>query len=157
GDTIPEWFTFPNIVQELRKSIVPLKDRGFCVYLVGLSGSGKTTIANTLKSKLSELLSRPITILDGDIIRKNLSRGLTFSKEDRSINIRRIGYVASEIVKHNGIVICANIAPYQKDRDYNRKIISKYGGYYEVFVNTSLEICEIRDVKGLYKLARKGI
>jgi sulfate adenylyltransferase len=157
GEEIPSWFTFPNIVNELRKSIVPMNQRGFCIYLFGLSGSGKTTIANSLKSKLSELASRPITILDGDIVRKQLSKGLGFSKADRSTNVQRIGYVASEIVKHNGIVICANIAPYEADRIINRKLISTHGGYVEVYVNTSLELCEQRDVKGLYKLARQGI
>ena len=105
-----------------------------------------------------ELLdARNITILDGDVVRQNLSKGLGFSKEDRSTNVRRIGYVASEIVKHNGIVICSNIAPYDEDRLFNRNLISEHGGYIEVFVNTSLEICEKRDIKGLYKLARKGI
>lgn len=99
---------------------------------------------------------RKITLLDADIVRLNLSKGLGFSKEDRSTNIRRIGYVASEIVKHGGIVICANIAPYEEDRLHNRKLISQYGKYIEVFMNTSIECCEGRDVKGLYKLAKEG-
>jgi sulfate adenylyltransferase len=157
GKEVPAWFSYPEVVRELQQSIVPLHKRGFCIYLVGLSGSGKTTVAKTLESKLKELTSRPITVLDGDIIRYNLSKGLGFSKEDRSANIRRIGFVASEIVKHRGIVICANIAPYQEDREYNRKLISQHGGYIEVFVDTPLEICEERDVKGLYKLARQGV
>ncbi len=157
GEPIPEWFTFPNIVTELRKSIVPANQRGFCIYLIGLSGCGKTTVANTLRNKLQEFSYRPISILDGDVVRKNLSQGLKFSRHDRSINVRRIGYVASEIVKHRGIVICANIAPYEDDRLVNRNLISKYGEYIEVFVNTSLETCEKRDVKGLYKLAREGV
>jgi sulfate adenylyltransferase len=157
GEEIPEWFTFPDIVQELRKSTVSSDERGFCIYLVGLSGSGKTTVSNNLKSKLHELTHRTITILDGDVVRRNLSKGLTFSKEDRSINVRRIGYVAAKIVRHRGIVICANIAPYDEDRLANRKLISKHGGYFEVFVNTSLSVCEVRDTKGLYKLAREGI
>lgn len=157
GENIPAWFTYPSIVEELRKSVISSDQKGFCIYLIGLSGSGKTTIANTLKNKLQELVDRPISILDGDIVRKNLSKGLGFSREDRSTNVRRIGYVASEIVKHRGIVICSNIAPYEDDRLENRKIISEVGGYIEVFVNTSLETCEDRDVKGLYKLARKGV
>ena len=106
---------------------------------------------------LEEDPSREITILDGDIVRHNLSKGLGFSKEDRSINVRRIGYVASEIVKHNGIVMCANIAPYQADREYNKNLIESLGGkYVEIWVDTPLEVCEERDVKGLYKLAREG-
>lgn len=157
GKQVPAWFSYPEVVRELQKSIVPLHKRGFCIYLVGLSGSGKTTIAKTLESKLKELVSRPITVLDGDVIRKHLSQGLGFTKEDRSTNMRRTGFVASEIVKHRGIVICANIAPYQEDREYNRKMISEFGGYIEVFIDTPLAICEDRDVKGLYKLARQGI
>jgi sulfate adenylyltransferase len=157
GKPIPEWFSYPEVFEELRKFSVPLYERGLCIYLVGLSGSGKTTIAKTLENKLLEVGSRPITVLDGDIVRKHLSQGLGFTKEDRSTNMRRTGFVASEIVKHKGIVICANIAPYQEDREYNRKMISKYGGYIEVFVDTPINICEDRDVKGLYKLARQGI
>ena len=158
GEDIPDWFSFPKVVSQLRKSFVPKNKQGFCVYLVGLSGSGKSTIANYLKLKLMELLdARNITILDGDVVRQNLSKGLGFSKEDRSTNVRRIGYVASEIVKHNGIVICSNIAPYDEDRLFNRNLISEHGGYIEVYVNTSLNVCEERDIKGLYKLARKGI
>jgi sulfate adenylyltransferase len=157
SEEIPSWFTYPSIVEELRKSVVPLDKRGFCIYLIGLSGSGKSTIANTLKNKLQELVDRPISILDGDIVRKNLSKGLGFSKEDRSTNVKRIGYVASEIVKHRGIAICSNIAPYEEDRLENRKLISEHGGYIEVYVNTPLETCEDRDVKGLYKLARQGV
>jgi len=102
------------------------------------------------------ILDKEITILDGDQIRLHLSKGLTFSKEDRSMNVRRIGYVASEIVKHGGICLVANIAPFKEDRDWNRELISKYGGYFEVFVSTSLEQCEKRDLKGLYKMAREG-
>lgn len=157
GDQIPEWFTFPEIFEELKKTVRHDNEKGFCIYIVGLSGSGKTTIANHLQTKLKEYVSRPITVLDGDVVRKNLSYGLGFNKEDRSTNVRRIGYVASEIVKHNGIVICANIAPYNNDRLENRKLISQYGEYIEVYVNTPIETCEERDVKGLYKMARKGI
>lgn len=154
-EEIPEWFSYPEIVSILRKS---QKERGVCYYFIGLSGSGKTTYANRLKFKLLEKNpSKDITILDGDIVRRNLSKGLGFSKEDRSINVRRIGYVASEIVKHGGIVICANIAPYDADRLANRKLIEGIGGeYIEIYVDTPLSVCEKRDVKGLYKLAREG-
>lgn len=157
GDEIPDWFSFPDVVEELKKSYVPANEKGLCIYFVGLSGSGKSTTANLLRSKLLELCDKQVTILDGDVIRQHLSKGLTFTKADRSINVRRIGYVASEIVKHGGITVCANIAPYENDREYNRKLISKYGHYVEIFVDTSLDVCEERDVKGLYKLARKGI
>lgn len=158
GDPIPEWFSFPDVVEELRKEYRPLTKQGFCVYLSGLSGAGKTTLANGLKERLLELDSeRKVTILDGDIVRTNLSKGLGFSKEDRSTNVRRIGYVASEIVKHGGICIAANIAPYEADRTVNRYTISAQGGYIEVYVSTSLEVCEQRDVKGLYAKARAGI
>lgn len=153
GEQIPTWFTFPEVSKILRNSI---KQSGYCFYFCGLSGSGKTTLANHLQCKLTEKLNKPITVLDGDIVRQNLSQGLGFSKEDRSINVRRIGYVASEIIKHGGIVICANIAPYQEDRDFNRILIEKFGKYIEIFVNTPLSVCETRDVKGLYKLARDG-
>lgn len=156
GLPIPSWFSFPEIVEELRKSVS--NKQGLCIYVVGLSGSGKTTISQHLQQELRQHMNivRPITLLDGDVVRQNLSKGLGFSKEDRSTNVRRIGYVASEIVKHGGVVICANIAPYREDREYNRDLISKYGKYVEVYVNTSVEICEIRDVKGLYNRARKG-
>ena len=145
---IPNWFSFKDVVDILRKSV----KKGFCMYFTGLSGSGKSTLANALKVRLEEfILDKEITILDGDQIRLHLSKGLTFSKEDRSMNVRRIGYVASEIVKHGGICLVANIAPFKEDRDWNRELISKYGGYFEVFVSTSLEQCEKRDLKGLYK------
>lgn len=153
---IPDWFSFPNIIDILKKSV---KKRGTCYYFIGLSGSGKTTYANILKQKILEKdPSKEITILDGDIVRQELSKGLGFSKEDRSINVRRIGYLASEIVKHGGTVICANIAPYDDDRLHNRKKIEQLNGtYIEIFVNTPLDVCEKRDIKGLYKLARQGI
>lgn len=155
GEPIPEWFTMPEIAQELQKSE---QKSGVCYYLVGLSGAGKSTIANALRERLLETKQNSdITILDGDVIRTNLSKGLGFSKEDRSTNVRRIGYVAATIVKHGGICICSNIAPYEEDRQSNRELISKYGKYVEVYVNTPLETCEERDVKGLYKKVRAGI
>lgn len=159
GEKIPDWFSFPEIIQELRSEYRMLNKRGLCIYFTGLSGSGKSTIANFLIDKIMENeKERKITLLDADVVRTNLSKGLGFSREDRSTNVRRIGYVCSEIVKHGGIAVVANIAPYEDDRTYNRNIITAAGGaYVECFVNTTLETCEERDVKGLYSLARKGI
>ena len=156
GKDIPNWFTYSEVANELQKSRPPVSKRGFTVFFTGLSGSGKSTLANGLLVKLLEQGSRPVTLLDGDIIRTHLSSELGFSKEHRSINVKRIGYVASEITKNGGIAICAPIAPYESDRNYNRKLISKLGGYIEIHVATSLEKCEERDVKGLYRLARAG-
>ena len=157
---IPDWFSYPDIVSELRKEYPPMKNRGVCVYLVGLSGAGKTTIAQGLLQRLrSQDLSKKVTLLDGDVVRQHLSKGLGFSVEDRSTNVQRIGYVASEIVKHGGICLCANIAPFESDRRINRELIEASGGvgsYIEVFVDAGLEACEERDLKGLYKLAREG-
>ena len=157
GADIPAWFSYPGVIKELRKTHPPRNGQGFAVFLTGLSGSGKSTIANALQARLLELTSRPVTLLDGDIVRTNLSRGLGFSKEDRSTNVQRIGYVASEIVKHRGIVICAPIAPYILDRQINRERIAQKGGYIEVFVNAPLDVCEARDIKGLYAKARAGM
>jgi len=159
GEKIPEWFSFPEIVEELRLEYKMQNKRGLCLYLTGLSGSGKSTVANFLMEKIMEKeKERKLTILDADVVRLNLSKGLGFSHADRSTNVRRIGYVCSEIVKHGGIVIVANIAPYADDRMANRELISSVGGnYVEVFINTTLEKCEERDIKGLYALARKGV
>ena len=157
GLEIPEWFSYPEVVEELRETRPPLNKRGFSIFFTGLSGSGKSTLANGLMVKLLEDGRRPVTLLDGDIVRTHLSSELGFSKEHRSINIQRIGYVASEITKNFGIAICAPIAPYQADRRAVRKMVSHFGGFIEVFVNTSLEVCERRDVKGLYAKARQGI
>ena len=130
--------------------------KGEMLVVMGLSGSGKSTLANGLLVKLLELGGRSVTLLDGDLVRNHLSSELGFSKRHRSLNVQRIGFVASEITKNRGIAICAPIAPYEHDRNQNRKLISKFGGYIEVYVNTSLKKCEERDSKGLYKLARKG-
>ena len=157
GEEIPEWFSYSGVIEELKKTYPPRGQQGFAVFLTGLSGSGKSTIANALQARLLELLSCPVTLLDGDVVRTNLSRGLGFSKEDRSTNVRRIGYVASEIVKHRGVVICAPIAPYEEDRASNRRRIEREGGYIEVFVQAPLSVCERRDVKGLYAKARAGL
>ena len=157
GMDIPKWFTYKEVAQELQRSRPQKAERGVTIFFTGLSGSGKSTLANGLLIKLLENGNRPVTLLDGDIVRTHLSSELGFSKEHRSLNVTRIGYVASEITKNKGIAICAPIAPYKKDRRYNRKLISKLGGYVEVYVSTSLEKCEERDVKGLYKLAREGV
>ncbi len=156
GLEIPEWFSFPEVVEQLRGRYPPRSQQGFTVFFTGLSGSGKSTIANALMTKLMETGGRPVTLLDGDIVRKNLSSELGFSKEHRDLNIRRIGYVASEITKNGGIAICAPIAPYTSTRRAVREDIESYGAFVEVHVATSLEECERRDRKGLYKLAREG-
>ena len=156
GLDIPEWFSFPEVVTQLRKTSPARDKQGFTVFFTGLSGSGKSTVANALMIKLMEMGGRPVTLLDGDVVRKHLSSELGFSKEHRDINIKRIGYVASEITKNGGIAICAPIAPYAATRRAVREMIESYGAFIEVHVATSLEECERRDRKGLYKLAREG-
>ncbi|MCC1491308.1 bifunctional sulfate adenylyltransferase/adenylylsulfate kinase [Cognatishimia sp. F0-27] len=156
GLEIPEWFSFPEVVSELRKTRPPRSQQGFTVFFTGFSGSGKSTIANALMVKLMEMGGRPVTLLDGDIVRKNLSSELGFSKAHRDLNIRRIGYVASEITKNGGIAICAPIAPYAATRRAVREEVEQFGAFIEVHVATSIEECERRDRKGLYKLAREG-
>ena len=157
GLDIPEWFSYPEIINELRKTYPPKNRQGYTVFFTGLSGSGKSTVANALLVKFLQMGGRKVTLLDGDIVRQNLSKELGFSKEHRNINIIRIGYVASEITKHGGIAICAPIAPYTETRRKVRSIIEPHGGFIEVHVSTSLEVCEGRDRKGLYAKARKGI
>ena len=156
GLEIPDWFSFPEVVKELRRTRPPRAQQGFTVLFTGFSGSGKSTIANALMVKLMEMGGRPVTLLDGDIVRKNLSSELGFSKEHRDLNIRRIGYVASEITKNGGIAICAPIAPYATTRRAVREEIEQYGAFVEVHIATSIEECERRDRKGLYRLAREG-
>ncbi|HKJ19416.1 MAG TPA: bifunctional sulfate adenylyltransferase/adenylylsulfate kinase [Woeseiaceae bacterium] len=156
GLEIPDWFSFPEVVAELRRTHPARHKQGFTVFFTGLSGSGKSTIANALMAKLMEIGGRPISLLDGDIVRKNLSSELGFSKEHRDLNIQRIGYVASEITKNGGIAICAPIAPYARTRRIVRDMIEPVGGFVEIHVSTPLEICEERDRKGLYALARAG-
>ncbi len=157
GREIPEWFTFPDVAQELRRTHPPRHRQGCTIFFTGLSGAGKSTVANVLLSKLLEIGGRPVTLLDGDIVRTNLSSELGFSKEHRDINIRRIGFVASEITKNGGIAICAPIAPYAAVRREVREMIEPLGGYILVHVSTPLEVCEGRDRKGLYAKARAGI
>ena len=157
GREIPEWFSFPEVAAELQRRHPPRHRQGFTVFFTGLSGSGKSTVANALLVKLLEMGGRPVTLLDGDIVRKNLSSELGFSREHRDINIRRIGYVASEITKNGGIALCAPIAPYDRVRRQVRESIDSLGGFLLVHVDAPLEVCEQRDRKGLYAKARAGI
>jgi sulfate adenylyltransferase len=155
GEEVPSWYSYSDVIQPLQDFYQ--RPKGLCVYFMGLSGAGKSTLASKLRARIQEELPhKETTILDADEIRTHLSKGLGFSKADRSTNVRRIGYVASEIVKHGGIVLVANIAPFQEDRAANRALIEPYGRYIEVYVNTPIEECERRDVKGLYKAARAG-
>jgi len=157
GREIPSWFTYSEVVKELRRSFPPRHKQGVTIFFTGLSGSGKSTIANVLLTKFLETGGRPVTILDGDLVRKHLSSELGFSKEHRDINIRRIGYVASEITKNGGIAICAPIAPYDSVRKQVRAMVEPVGGFILVHVATPVETCEQRDRKGLYAKARAGI
>ncbi|HEX2222590.1 MAG TPA: bifunctional sulfate adenylyltransferase/adenylylsulfate kinase [Thermoanaerobaculia bacterium] len=157
GREIPSWFTYPEVAEELRRTHPPRHQQGFTVFFTGLSGAGKSTIANVLMVKFLETGGRPVTLLDGDVVRKHLSSELNFSKEHRDINIRRIGYVASEITKNGGIAICAPIAPYDKVRKEVRSMIDPSGGFVLVHVATPIETCEERDRKGLYAKARAGL
>ena len=153
---IPNWYSFPEVVHELRRRYPKLHNQGLTVFFTGLSGAGKSTLANALVYKLMEMEDRPITLLDGDIVRQHLSSELGFSKEDRDIHVKRIGYVASEITKHGGVAICAPIAPYSNTRKTVRNMIDEVGSFVEIHVATPLSVCEERDVKGLYKRARAG-
>jgi sulfate adenylyltransferase len=157
GRQVPEWATFPEVINELLKAYPPPRKQGVTIFLTGLSGAGKSTIAKVLFSRFLEIGDRPVTLLDGDIVRRNLSNELTFSKEHRDINVRRIGFVASEITKNRGIAICAPIAPYVATRREIRKAIETYGGFIEVHVATPIDECESRDRKGMYAKARAGL
>ncbi len=153
GKSLPEWFTRPEVAAVLKEAYPPRHRQGACIWFTGLSGSGKSTTAEVLTTMMLEH-GRQVTVLDGDIVRTHLSRGLGFSKEDRDINIRRIGFVAAEIVRHGGIVICAAISPYRATRNDVRNLVGD--GFIEVFVDTPLDVCEARDTKGLYAKARSG-
>ncbi|MDH5766355.1 MAG: adenylyl-sulfate kinase, partial [Gammaproteobacteria bacterium] len=153
GGEIPEWFTFPEVVAELKKIYRPRSETGITLFFTGLSGSGKSTLAKIIYAKFIEEGKRPVTLLDGDVVRHYLSSELGFSKEHRDTNVKRIGYVASMINKNGGIAICAPIAPYSSVRKY---VHDQYGSFVEIYVATPLEICEKRDRKGLYTKARKG-
>ena len=157
GREVPSWFTFPEVLGELRRIYPPRRRQGFTVFFTGLPASGKSTLANVLRVKFLEISDRPVTLLDGDIVRKHLSSELGFSREHRDINIRRIGFVASEITKNGGIAICAPIAPYDAIRKEVRTMIQPHGGFFLVHLSTPLETCEARDPKGLYTKARAGV
>jgi sulfate adenylyltransferase len=157
GREIPQWFTFMEVAEQLRRTHPPRTRQGFTVFFTGLSGAGKSTIANVLYVKLLEMGGRPVTLLDGDVVRKHLSSELGFSKAHRDINIRRIGFVASEITKNGGIAICAPIAPYDSVRREVRELVEPGGGFILVYVSTPLMVCERRDRKGLYAKARAGL
>ena len=154
GKRIPDWFTRPEVAEILSETHPPRHRQGVCIWFTGLSGAGKSTTAEVLVSLLSEH-GRQVTILDGDVVRTHLSKGLGFSKEDRDTNIRRIGYVASEIVRHSGTVICAAVSPYRATRNEVRSMVGS-GHFVEVFVDTPLVVCESRDTKGMYQKARRG-
>eukprot|EP00808_Paulinella_micropora_P013710 g31995.t1 len=172
GEEIPEWFSFPEVVKILRMAHPPRAKQGFCVFFTGFSGSGKSTVANALIERLMahacnvanalierlmEIDSRTMCMLDGDHVRQMLSKGLGFSVEDRNLNIKRIGYVASEVVKPGGTAIAAPIAPFASSRRWAREQVEKYGGFVEVHISTSIEECARRDRKGLYKKAKLGL
>lgn len=154
---IPSWFSYPEVLEELRRVYPPPSRQGITLFFTGLSGSGKSTLANIIYAKLVEAGGRPVSLLDGDIVRQNLSSELGFSKDHRNLNIRRIGFVASEITKNGGIAICAPIAPYRETRRAVRELIEAHGAFIEIHVSTPLDICESRDRKGLYAKARKGV
>jgi len=156
GSEIPAWFSFPEVVKILRERHPADAPRGFALFFTGLSGAGKSTIAQAVIAQLMEHTCRPVTLLDGDEVRKQLSRGLGFSREDRDANVTRIGYVASEVVRHGGIAVCAPIAPYAAARAEVRAMVEAHGDFIEVHVATALEVCEARDRKGLYAQARAG-
>ena len=157
GGELPSWFAPPAVAAELRRARPPRSQRGFVLFLTGLSGSGKSTIARDLRDLLTERGDRQVSLLDGDIVRSLLSAGLTFSRADRDLNIARIGYVAAEIARHGGIAICAPVAPYAAARDRARRMVSEVGDFLLIHVATPIEVCEARDRKGLYAQARAGL
>jgi sulfate adenylyltransferase len=156
GEDIPKWFTFPEVAEELRRASPARAEQGLTVFFTGLSGCGKSTLASGLRARLLER-GRRVTLLDGDLVRRNLSSELGFSREHRDLNIRRIAFVASEVTKHGGVAICAPIAPYDAARKDARQLIEPLGGFVLVHVSTPLEVCEARDRKGLYAKARAGL
>ncbi len=155
GKKLPEWFTRPEVAEILLETYTPKHKQGFCIWLTGLPCSGKSTIAEIL-SVMLQARGKKVTLLDGDVVRTHLSKGLGFSKEDRITNILRVGFVASEIVKHNGVVICALVSPYRSARNQVRNMMEE-GKFIEVFVDAPVEVCEQRDVKGLYRKAKEGL
>lgn len=154
GRMLPSWFTRPEVAEILAETFPARHKQGVCIWFTGLSGSGKSTTAEVLTVLLQEH-GRQVTVLDGDVVRTHLSKGLGFSKADRDVNIRRIGFVAAELVRHGGTAVCAAVSPYRATRNDVRNMVGK-GNYVEVFVDTPLEVCEQRDIKGLYAKARRG-
>lgn len=154
GRELPKWFTRPEVAAVLSESYPPKHRQGFCVWFTGLSGAGKSTTAEILVSLLLEH-GRQATVLDGDVVRTHLSKGLGFSREDRDVNVTRIGFVAAEIVRHGGVAICAAVSPYRQSRNQVRLMFGE-GSFVEVFVDTPLDVCETRDAKGMYAKARRG-
>jgi sulfate adenylyltransferase len=157
GEEVPAWFTPPAVAAELRRARPPRSERGLVIFLTGLSGSGKSTIARGLRDALSERGDRSVSLLDGDLVRELLSAGLTFSRADRDLNIARIGYVATEVARHGGIAICAPIAPYAAARARVRGMAGEVGDFLLIHVATPAQVCEARDRKGLYAKARAGL
>lgn len=157
NEPVPEWFSFPEIIAELHRTHPPRSKQGFTLFFTGFSGSGKSTLSKALCARLLALGGRSITILDGDLVRRHLSSELGFSREHRDLNIRRIGFVASEITKAGGIAICAAIAPYTQARREARDLVSEHGGFFEIYLDTPLDICAERDPKGLYAKAQLGL
>jgi sulfate adenylyltransferase len=156
GENLPDWFSFPEVIDELKKVYRPRQECGLTLFFTGLSGSGKSTLAKLIHARFIEEGKRPVSLLDGDVVRYYLSSELGFSKEDRNTNVRRIGFVASEINKNGGVAICASIAPYRSVREHVRSMNSRYGAFIEIYVATPLAVCEQRDRKGLYARARAG-
>ncbi len=154
--TLPQGTVSPDVAKALAPAWPPKHARGFTVFLTGLSGAGKSTIARRLRARLMARTRREVTLLDGDLVRRHLSSGLGFSREDRDLNITRIGCVAAEITRHRGIAICAPIAPYDAARRQVRQMVAAVGGFVLVHVATPVEVCEARDTKGLYARARSG-
>ena len=157
GIELPDWYSFPEVIAQVKRNYPPRTRQGFTVFFTGLSGSGKSTVAHALIARLREIGGRSITLLDGDIVRKHLSSELGFSHEHRDLNIRRIGFVAAEITRHGGVAVCAPIAPYAATRRQVRAMVEAAGGFFEVYVATPIEECERRDRKGLYARARAGL
>jgi sulfate adenylyltransferase len=157
GVEVPAWFTPPAVAQELRQARPPRRERGLVIFLTGLSGSGKSTLGRALRDALTERGQRTVSLLDGDLVRALLSAGLTFSREDRDLNIARIGFVATEVARHGGIAICAPIAPYAQARQEVRRAVQEVGDFLLIHVATPAEVCEARDRKGLYAKARAGL
>ncbi|MGI8451169.1 MAG: adenylyl-sulfate kinase [Streptosporangiaceae bacterium] len=157
GVEVPAWFTPPAVAQELRRARPPRRERGLVIFLTGLSGSGKSTLGRALRDALNERGERTVSLLDGDLVRALLSAGLTFSREDRDLNIARIGFVAAEVARHGGIAICAPIAPYAQARQEVRHAVQEVGDFLLIHVATPAEVCEARDRKGLYAKARAGL